>query len=103
MKEYSAVPEFNATVANSVEPSRKVTLPVAVPLPGALAETVAVRVIGWPIPEGLTEVVRAVLVALWFTCCTSAKEVNGAVFVSPEYAAVKEWLPMGRAPMFKVA
>ena len=45
------------------------TVPVGVPLPGAAAATVAVKVTDWPKTEGfaddVTEVVVASLVTLW--------------------------------------
>jgi hypothetical protein len=44
-----------------VEPSMKVTVPVGVPEPGALAVTVAVKVTDWPKTEGLGEALTAVL------------------------------------------
>jgi hypothetical protein len=40
-----------------------VTVPVGVPLPGAFAVTVAVKVTLWPNPEGLSEDVNVVVVA----------------------------------------
>jgi hypothetical protein len=42
-----------------VVPSRKVTVPVGVPVAGATAETVAVKVTDWPGSDGLTEDVSA--------------------------------------------
>jgi hypothetical protein len=43
-------------------PSRKVTVPVGVPAPGATGETVAVNITDWPETEGLTDEVTAVVV-----------------------------------------
>ena len=40
--------------------SRKVTVPVGVPEPGAEAETVAVKVTDWPKTEGLAEDTTAI-------------------------------------------
>ena len=48
-------------------PSLKVTVPVAVPLPGGAAATVAVKVTDWPNFEGLTEEASVVVVAAFWT------------------------------------
>ena len=45
----------------------KVTEPVGVPLPGAAALTVAVKVTDWPKTVGLAEAVTTVLVPSCFT------------------------------------
>ena len=50
----------------------KFTLPVAVPEPGAVAETVAVKVIDWPKVEGLAEEATVVVVAAWLTTWVAA-------------------------------
>src|ERR1051326_6871402 len=55
-----AEPELNVPVPRVVAPSLKVTVPVGVPLPGAVAVTVAVNVTDWPETEGLAEEARAV-------------------------------------------
>src|ERR1043166_3464338 len=54
-------------VPKVVAPSLKVTVPVGVPLPGAGALTVAVKVTGWPDTEGLTEEATVVVVLAAFT------------------------------------
>ena len=46
---------FNVPVPRVVVPSSKVTVPVGMPEPGALASTVAVKVTDWPNTEGVTE------------------------------------------------
>ena len=46
---------FSVPVPRIVEPSSKVTVPVGMPAPGALALTVAVKVTDWPNTEGVTE------------------------------------------------
>jgi len=56
-------------------PSLKVTVPVAVPLPGATALTVAVKVTDWPNTVGLVELVSAVVLLAWLTVCVSVEEV----------------------------
>jgi len=47
-----ATPFTRAPVPRAVVPSRKVTLPVAVPIAGATADTVAVKVTDWPKVDG---------------------------------------------------
>jgi hypothetical protein len=42
-----AFPAFSVEVPNVVEPSLNVTVPAGMPLPGAMAVTVAVNVTGW--------------------------------------------------------
>ena len=56
-------------VCNTVFLSRNVTLPVGVPEPGALTETVAVKVTNCPTTAGSAEDVSAVAVASLFTVC----------------------------------
>jgi hypothetical protein len=64
----TAVPEpSSASVARVVVPSRKLTVPVGVPLPGAAAATVAVKVTDSPKTAFLSEELSFVLVA---SCCT---------------------------------
>ena len=64
-----ATPPLNAPVPTGLPPSRNVTVPVAVPAPGATGETVAVIVTDWPNMEGFREEVTAVaLFALLMTC-----------------------------------
>jgi hypothetical protein len=57
-----AVPELKVTIPREVAPSKNSTVPVAVPAPGAVAATVAVKVIDSPNTEGLTEDVNVVVV-----------------------------------------
>jgi hypothetical protein len=54
------VPSVNVAVLN-------VTVPVAMPLPGALAATVAVKVTAWPVDDGLGDEVRVVVVTSLLT------------------------------------
>ena len=50
------VTPLSAPVPRVVAPSEKVTVPVGVPLPGALALTVSVKVTAWPeTDDGVTE------------------------------------------------
>ena len=66
-----AVPPVSVPLPSAVVPSMKFTLPVAVPAPGPLAETVAVKVTDCPNAEGLSEettfVVVASLLTTWVT------------------------------------
>jgi len=57
-----AEPEVSVTVPREVTPSKNSTDPVAVPAPGAVAATVAVKVTDCPKSEGFTEDVNAVVV-----------------------------------------
>jgi hypothetical protein len=62
-------------VPSGVVPSWKVTVPVGVPAPGALAVTVAVNVTAWPNTEGLAEAVTIVLVPSALTVWVSVADV----------------------------
>lgn len=59
----------NAGEHRVVGPSAKVTVPVGVPDPGAVTDTVAVNVTACPTVEGFTELVTLVLVAAGVTVC----------------------------------
>lgn len=64
-----AWPLLRMPVPMALPPSRKVTVPVGVPAPGATAETVAVKVTDWPKTEGLGDEARAIAVLALFTTC----------------------------------
>ena len=70
-------------VPSVVEPSLKVTVPVGMPEPGAVAATVAVNVIDCPNTAGLTEDETELLVADGLTVCVRAEEVLLVKLVSP--------------------
>ena len=57
-----AVPAVRVPVPKRVAPSKKLTVPVAVPAPGETALTVAVKVTDCPKTEGLVEDVNSVVV-----------------------------------------
>ena len=57
-----AEPLLSVAFPKRVVPSKKLTVPVAVPAPGETALTVAVKVTDWPKIEGLVEDVNAVVV-----------------------------------------
>ena len=70
-----AVPPLSVPVPRVVEPSRKLTVPVGVPLPGATASTVAVKVTDSPKTEGFAYEVTLLVVAAWLTVCVRGPEV----------------------------
>src|SRR5581483_11874078 len=70
-----AEPPESVAVPSVVVPSRKVTVPLGVPVPGATAVTVAVKVTPWPNTEGLTEEVTVVVLLACLTVCVSVAEV----------------------------
>jgi hypothetical protein len=57
----------NEQLPITVAPSRKFTVPVGLPAPGAVTATVAVKVTDCPNTEGLAEEVRLVLVLALLT------------------------------------
>jgi hypothetical protein len=63
-----------------IPPSRKLTVP-----PGAKPVTLAVKVICAPGVEGLSELVRAVLVFLESTTCVNGELLAAALTASPPY------------------
>jgi hypothetical protein len=78
-----ALPELKAAVARVEAPSRKVTVPVGVPDPGATALTVAVNVTDWPNTDGFTDEVTAVELLALLTVWVMGAEVPLVKFVSP--------------------
>jgi hypothetical protein len=78
-----ALPELKVAVARVDAPSRKVTVPVGVPDPGATALTVAVNVTDCPNSDGFTDEVTVVELLSLFTVCVIAAEVLLLKFVSP--------------------
>src|SRR5260370_1296918 len=69
-----AMPLLSVPVPIGLPPSRNVTVPVAVPDPGATGDTVAVNVTDWPKTEGFAEEATAV-VESDLTTVTEATEV----------------------------
>jgi hypothetical protein len=63
------MPELRVPVPNVVVPSMKVTVPLAVPLPGATALTAAVNVTDCPNTDGFTLEVKVVVVSALYTVC----------------------------------
>jgi len=64
-------------------PSRKVTVPVGVPALGAVAITVAVKLLGCTVNAWLGDKVSVVVVAAWLTVWFRAAEVLMPKFGSP--------------------
>jgi len=65
-------------------PSLTVTVPVGVPLPGAFATTVYVKLTAWPTTEGFgVFAVIVVVVLAIFTVCMAPTDVLPAKFASP--------------------
>src|SRR5439155_41580 len=75
-------------------PSLTVTVPEGVPLPGALADTVKLKLTAWPTADGLgVWPVIAIVVAAAFTVWDAPADVLPAKFASPPYVAVSVLLP----------
>jgi hypothetical protein len=74
---------FRVTVASVALPFLNVTVPVAVPDPGALAVTVAVKVTTWPLDDGLGDDVRVVVVPSLLTVWVMAAEELLLKLLSP--------------------
>ena len=79
-----AVPPESCAVPSELLPSTKVTVPVGVPTPGALADTVAVSVKDWPNTVAGFEEVTAAVVPSGLTVTASEVETGlAAKLVSP--------------------
>ena len=74
-----AVPPDNVPVPSVVVPSLKVTVPVGLPLPGATALTVAVKVTDWPNAEGFAEEASVVVVLALLTVCETVPLLGSKV------------------------
>jgi hypothetical protein len=70
-------------VPNAVAPSRKVTIPLGIPAPGATALIAALNVTACPKTVGLAEEVSEVVVVAGFTVCVRALEELGAKLPLP--------------------
>jgi hypothetical protein len=79
---------FTVPVPRTVEPSRKVTVPVGTPAPGATAPTFAASITGCPKIAGLGDADTVVAVPAWFTTCDKGVDALGAKLLSPPYEAV---------------
>src|SRR6266480_1040218 len=75
-------------------PSVTVTVPVGVPLPGALAVTTNVKVTDWPSADGFGVCpVMAVVVAAAFTVWATPSEVLRMKLALPAYVAMRVFAP----------
>src|SRR5436190_21398445 len=75
-------------------PSLTVTVPVGVPLPGAVAATVNVKLTAWPTADGFgvwSVIVVVVLAAV--TVCVTPAEVLPPKLASPAYVAAGVFVP----------
>src|SRR5437016_2649901 len=92
------------SVAVPIRPalSKKLTVPVGVPAPGATSATVAVKVTVPAAAERFDDV-SAVVVAAWLTTGLAAVDVLARSFASPPYTAVIEWLATDKLLVVKVA
>jgi hypothetical protein len=72
----------------AVVPSRKLTVPVGTPEPGALADTVAVSVSCSPNTTEVDDSPRLVVVASWATVSVRAGALLATKLGPPEYDAV---------------
>ena len=68
-----ALPPLSVAEPSLVVPSMKVTVPVTVPLPGATAETVAVKLTDWPKTDGLGVETTLVAELSGVTVCVRAR------------------------------
>src|SRR5947199_280558 len=83
-----ACPLLRVPVPGGGVPSLKVIVPVGVPVPGAVAVTVAVNVTDWPNTGAADDELRATAVAAWATVCENVGDVALAKLASPPYTAV---------------
>src|SRR5207302_926678 len=76
-------------------PSLTVTVPVGVPLPGAVAATVNVKLTAWPTADGfgVWSVIVVVVLAAAVTVCVTPAELLPAKLASPAYVAVRVVVP----------
>jgi hypothetical protein len=77
------LPELKLAVPRVAAPSRKVTVPVGVPDPGATALTVAVNVTAWPNTDGSAEEISLVVLVALLTVWVRPAEVLLLKLLSP--------------------
>jgi hypothetical protein len=78
-----ATPPLSVPEPSVVAPSKKLTVPVGVPAPGATTATVAVRVLACPKTDGSGLEVKVAVVDAWFTVCVSTGDVEPVKLASP--------------------
>ena len=91
--------KLRGTVPSTVEPSRKVTIPVTVPAPLTVARSEREL----PKGNGFAEVVSAVPLAAWFTVTVTGAELLPGKFALPQYVAVMVWVPALSADVVRLA
>lgn len=89
--------------ARVVEPSVKLTVPVAAPEPGEAALTVAVKVATWVRADGLGAEETVTTTEFLLMVSPNGPDVLPEKFVSPPYEPVIEWLPIARVDVVNVA
>jgi hypothetical protein len=100
----AAVPEESSvTVPSRAAPSKKLTVPVGTPDPGASTVVVAVSVTDWPKTEEAMDEETEVVVAAALTVWVRAAELLAVKFASPEKTAVIERLPTASDEVEKTA
>jgi hypothetical protein len=77
------IPPLSVPEPSAVAPSKKLTVPVGVPAPGATTAIVAVSVLAWPKTDGSGLEVSVVVVDAWFTVWVSTGEVEPVKLASP--------------------
>jgi hypothetical protein len=99
-----AVPPESVPVPRTVAPLENVTVPVGVPVPGAVTFTVAVKVTACPkTVEAALEVTFVVVVAGPTVVVAGAAVAPPAKFPSPLYEAAIAWEPEAREAVVSVA
>src|SRR4051812_1793992 len=88
-----ATPATSGPLPMVVAPSLNVTDPVGVPAPGAVAETVAVKMTCCPKTLGFAEEASAIPVKALLTVCATAEEVEPTKSELPPYTALIVWEP----------
>ena len=88
-----ATPLLSVPVPSELVPSKKVTVPVGVPVPGETAETVDVRRTDWPKTVAEDDAEREVVVSAALTVSVTRLEADGLTSVSPPMRANKTWVP----------
>src|SRR5262245_12802671 len=81
---------FSTIVLSIVGPSRKVTVPVGVPVAGATTLTVAVTTNGWPMTDGFGTAVTVVALAARTMAWGNTVDTLPLKLVLPAYRAVIE-------------
>jgi hypothetical protein len=98
-----AVPEPTLAIPRVIVPSRKVTVPEVLAVPGACTVTAAVKVTNWPAVEELTELDSAAELVSLLTVCVMADETLALKLLSPLYRMLIGWVPTASVDGVSVA